>query len=372
MRRPSVSNRTPRSSGGLQGSGPPSEAFPSISSGPAQGCLNARIGVPTLAACDSGARRANARGAVDLRLRVAGLAPGVPLRRAPRRLDRRLRAALLAGLDRPPRRAGRAGAGRHARARDAPDARCFGVAYRIAEADSTRCWRASITASAAATSDTVGSALRTDGVRAHGLVYVATPANPNYLGPAPLDAIAAQVARACGPQRAERRVRAAPRGALRELRPRPTSTSSRSSAAGRRARGRARDRALVARLGRPAPLALGFAAPLLLAEPALDRSPDSAASAAARACGVATARSISASFATRIAGSAAGFVTSTYCFYLEFMPNFGVIGVGVRVASVFLAQRQCNTSKPITETAYCLYEAKRFSEGVLGSDQRRT
>ena len=31
------------------------------------------------------------------------------------------------------------------------------------------------------------------------LVYVAGPANPNYLGPAPLDAIAGQVRAACGP-----------------------------------------------------------------------------------------------------------------------------------------------------------------------------
>ena len=32
-----------------------------------------------------------------------------------------------------------------------------------------------------------------------GLSYVATPANPNYLGPAPLPAIAEQIARAHGP-----------------------------------------------------------------------------------------------------------------------------------------------------------------------------
>jgi cation transport regulator ChaC len=38
-----------------------------------------------------------------------------------------------------------------------------------------------------------------DGGAAEALVYIATPANPNYLGPAPLDAIAAQVSRAHGP-----------------------------------------------------------------------------------------------------------------------------------------------------------------------------
>ena len=38
-----------------------------------------------------------------------------------------------------------------------------------------------------------------DGEVANGLVYVATSANPNWLGPAPLEAIAAQVARAQGP-----------------------------------------------------------------------------------------------------------------------------------------------------------------------------
>jgi cation transport regulator ChaC len=32
-----------------------------------------------------------------------------------------------------------------------------------------------------------------------GLVYLATPENPNYLGPAPLDAIASQVRASTGP-----------------------------------------------------------------------------------------------------------------------------------------------------------------------------
>ena len=35
--------------------------------------------------------------------------------------------------------------------------------------------------------------------RVKGVVYIATPGNPNYLGPAPLDEIAAQVLRSEGP-----------------------------------------------------------------------------------------------------------------------------------------------------------------------------
>jgi len=56
-----------------------------------------------------------------------------------------------------------------------------------------------------------------DGEVAAGLVYVATAANPNWLGPAPLEAIAAQVASAQGPSgpNAEYVLRLA--AALREL-----------------------------------------------------------------------------------------------------------------------------------------------------------
>ncbi len=81
----------------------------------------------------------------------------------------------------------------------ARDERCFGAAYRIGEAD------------AAQVLDNLDHRERggyerlrvplafADASVAEALVYIATPANPNYLGPAPLDAIAAQVARARGP-----------------------------------------------------------------------------------------------------------------------------------------------------------------------------
>ncbi len=36
-------------------------------------------------------------------------------------------------------------------------------------------------------------------MRVAGVIYIATPGNPNYLGPAPLDDIAAQVRRSRGP-----------------------------------------------------------------------------------------------------------------------------------------------------------------------------
>lgn len=100
-----------------------------------------------------------------------------------------------------------------------PDARarCFGVGYRVDDEAATR------------TLEDLDHRERGGYVRqrlplyfaeggvAHGLVYIATPENPNYLGPAPLEAIAAQVACARGPSgpNAEYVLRLA--GALREL-----------------------------------------------------------------------------------------------------------------------------------------------------------
>jgi glutathione-specific gamma-glutamylcyclotransferase len=80
-----------------------------------------------------------------------------------------------------------------------PDARCFGAAYRIGEREADEVIL-SLDHRERGGYDRLRLPLTfTDGAVASGLVYVATPANPNYLGPAPLDAIAAQVSRAHGP-----------------------------------------------------------------------------------------------------------------------------------------------------------------------------
>jgi cation transport protein ChaC len=81
----------------------------------------------------------------------------------------------------------------------ATGARCFGAAYRIGEAD-----RDAVLANLDHRERGGYERLElplwfSDETRAPGLVYLATQTNPNYLGPAPLDAIAAQVARAQGP-----------------------------------------------------------------------------------------------------------------------------------------------------------------------------
>jgi cation transport regulator ChaC len=78
-------------------------------------------------------------------------------------------------------------------------ARCFGVAYRVAESD-TECVLTSLDHRERGGYERHPLDLHfDDSTRTTGLVYIATPANPNYLGPAPLDAIAAQIARARGP-----------------------------------------------------------------------------------------------------------------------------------------------------------------------------
>ena len=98
-----------------------------------------------------------------------------------------------------------------------PNARCFGVAYRIADEETPRVLEGLDHRERGGYERRRLPLFFTDGAVAHGLVYVATPDNPNYLGPAPLEAIAAQVACARGPSgpNAEYVLRLA--GALREL-----------------------------------------------------------------------------------------------------------------------------------------------------------
>jgi len=79
------------------------------------------------------------------------------------------------------------------------DACCFGAAYRIGERDADEVLRNLDHRERGGYERLRLPLTFTDGRVADGLVYVATPANPNYLGPAPLDAIAAQVSRSHGP-----------------------------------------------------------------------------------------------------------------------------------------------------------------------------
>ena len=82
-----------------------------------------------------------------------------------------------------------------------PDAsaQCFGVAYRVPEVE-VDCVLAGLDHRERGGYERHRLDLHfDDGSQTAGLVYIATAANPNYLGPAPLDEIAAQVSRACGP-----------------------------------------------------------------------------------------------------------------------------------------------------------------------------
>jgi cation transport regulator ChaC len=81
----------------------------------------------------------------------------------------------------------------------AAGARCCGAAYRIADAERDEVL-ANLDHRERGGYERLELALSFgSGTPAHGLVYIATPRNPNYLGPAPLEAIAAQVSRARGP-----------------------------------------------------------------------------------------------------------------------------------------------------------------------------
>jgi len=81
----------------------------------------------------------------------------------------------------------------------AAGARCGGAAYRIGDLDRDDVL-ANLDHRERGGYERLDVALSfSDGSVGTGLVYIATPANPNYLGPAPLDAIAAQVSRSRGP-----------------------------------------------------------------------------------------------------------------------------------------------------------------------------
>jgi len=80
-----------------------------------------------------------------------------------------------------------------------PGARCFGVAYRVTEVDLAQILAGLDHRERGGYGRRELALHFADGSRVAGLSYVATPANPNYLGPAPLASIAAQIASARGP-----------------------------------------------------------------------------------------------------------------------------------------------------------------------------
>jgi len=79
------------------------------------------------------------------------------------------------------------------------DARTFGAAYRVADERTVEVLMGLDHRERGGYERLRLPLTFADGEVASGLVYVATSANPNWLGPAPLEAIAAQVARAQGP-----------------------------------------------------------------------------------------------------------------------------------------------------------------------------
>ena len=80
-----------------------------------------------------------------------------------------------------------------------PGGSCWGMAYRVAEADRNDVL-ATLDHREKGGYDRRGVTIHfRDREPVTGLVYLATAENPNYLGPAPLDAIAAQVRLSVGP-----------------------------------------------------------------------------------------------------------------------------------------------------------------------------
>ncbi|WP_437516917.1 gamma-glutamylcyclotransferase [Sorangium sp. So ce1099] len=86
-----------------------------------------------------------------------------------------------------------------------PGARCWGMAYRVADAELDEVLRAldHREKGGYARHDVplhvTGELARVEGAARTGIVYMATPDNPDYLGAAPLAAIAAQVLASHGP-----------------------------------------------------------------------------------------------------------------------------------------------------------------------------
>ena len=81
-----------------------------------------------------------------------------------------------------------------------PGARCYGMAYAVSAGHAPAVLaQLDHREKGGYTRDRLALYLDDGSIIAEGLVYRATPDNPNYLGPAPLDDIAEQVVRSVGP-----------------------------------------------------------------------------------------------------------------------------------------------------------------------------
>ena len=89
--------------------------------------------------------------------------------------------------------------GRVATLARAPFAITCGRAFRISAAERTRILVALDVREQGGYERVVAPVRLSDGATVDALFYVATPDNPNHLGPAPLDEIAAQIVRSRGP-----------------------------------------------------------------------------------------------------------------------------------------------------------------------------
>jgi cation transport regulator ChaC len=96
------------------------------------------------------------------------------------------------------------------------DALCHGAAYRIEASRAARVL-AELDHRERGGYERLDIALDLDGDCADGLTYVATPGNRNYLGPAPLEEVAAQVRTARGPSGGNREYVVRLAASLREM-----------------------------------------------------------------------------------------------------------------------------------------------------------